>query len=133
MLKESSGIVWWFPNFFVSLHCQTRNTMVRKRTLRERITQLGRICNTEGELMKQRNQHGIMPRTNIKTHKQGINHPRHNFFLPIIILTPLFFLNVKDPLASCLKNSSPSIVSKIFHPNICYPVSAIPSKNPSYK
>lgn len=42
--------------------------MVRKRTLRERITQLGRICNTEGELMKQRNQHGIMPRTNIAKH-----------------------------------------------------------------
>lgn len=67
-MKESSEIVWWFPNFFISLRRQTENTMVRKRTLRERITQLGRICNTEAELMKQRNQHGIMTRANIAKH-----------------------------------------------------------------
>ena len=34
------------------------------RTLKQRISQLGNIAIIEGELMKKRKQHGVMPRTN---------------------------------------------------------------------
>lgn len=37
---------------------------MRARTYSERVTQLGRIAQLELELMKRRNQRGIMPRTN---------------------------------------------------------------------
>ena len=38
--------------------------MKTARTLNERIAQLGRILILESDLMKKRNQHGAMPRTN---------------------------------------------------------------------
>lgn len=38
---------------------------MRKRTFEQRCTQLGRIAITEGQLMKQRGIHGVMPRTKI--------------------------------------------------------------------
>lgn len=36
---------------------------MRRRTFMERVTQLGNIACIEGNLMKARNQHGVMPRT----------------------------------------------------------------------
>lgn len=49
----------------------------RKRTFTERITQLGNIACIESCLMKQRNQHGIMPRTKkakriLKTYEKNV-------------------------------------------------------------
>ena len=38
--------------------------MKKARTFLERTTQLGYIAHLEHELMTQRNQHGVMPRTN---------------------------------------------------------------------
>jgi hypothetical protein len=49
---------------------------MKRRTLQERIAQLGRIAIAEAELMHTRNQHGVMPRTKIAKSilKQLINY-----------------------------------------------------------
>ena len=50
---------------------------MRRRTFMERVTQLGNIANIEGDLMKKRGQHGIMPRTKrakaiLKTYERNV-------------------------------------------------------------
>ena len=74
----------------------------------------------------------IMPRTNIKTHKQGINHPRHNCFLSIIILTPLFFLSIKRVCICfyCICRGARVVLCRGFHRH--RRVTAHASRNPTH-
>lgn len=51
---------------------------MRRRTFEERVTQLGNIACIEGDLMRQRGQHGIMPRT--KRAKAILKRYEHNVF-----------------------------------------------------
>ena len=74
----------------------------------------------------------IIPRANIKAHKQGISHPRHNCFLSIIILTPLFFLSIKRVCICfyCICRGARVVLCRGFHRH--RRVTAHASRNPTH-